>query len=531
LTGSPDARELASAALAAAEADPANVGLLLHAAQMQFQAGDAKRAKALAQGAVSVDPGSVRAVRFLSGLLDAIGERGAAINAGRQAVALDPEAAELRFHLGNLLAAERRWREAAEHLSVHVVSPAATAQGWRLLASVLQQAGDPERATEAARHAVAADPTNIEYRVCLASLLSTRAQFDAALDELAVALDQDPRNALAWRARSGMLAALDRLGEALQAAERAAALAPDDKDCLDNLAFIARQCHQPIAASPVADAARWTLPPRRHVVPRPEPTLGDAIAIRWRVAYAIMLRDIRTRFGHMRLGYLWAILEPIAHLLTLGTMFFELNSAPPPVGDNLFLFYVTGLIPYLMYSHVSYDVMGAAEANNVLLLLPIVKRTDVMVAQAVRQLATELCVGIVIFATSGLLGQQALPADLLTCAVAVLLLWVLAIGVGAIGMVVSDLFPSYRAFYDAMVRLLYFASGIYFSPLAMPDWVRAWLVWNPILQGIDLFRSGFFAQYEPHWLDVNYLLLCAIATIGIGFAMERSLRGKMVVQT
>jgi capsular polysaccharide transport system permease protein len=175
--------------------------------------------------------------------------------------------------------------------------------------------------------------------------------------------------------------------------------------------------------------------------------------------------------------------------------------------------------------------MGAAEANNVLLLLPIVKRTDVMVAQAVRQLATELCVGIVIFATSGLLGQQALPADLLTCAVAVLLLWVLAIGVGAIGMVVSDLFPSYRAFYDAMVRLLYFASGIYFSPLAMPDWVRAWLVWNPILQGIDLFRSGFFAQYEPHWLDVNYLLLCAIATIGIGFAMERSLRGKMVVQT
>jgi hypothetical protein len=30
---------------------------------------------------------------------------------------------------------------------------------------------------------------------------------------------------------------------------------------------------------------------------------------------------------------------------------------------------------------------------------------------------------------------------------------------------------------------------------------------------------------------VNYLVLCAIATIGIGLAMERSLRGKMVVQT
>lgn len=531
MTGPPDAQELAAAALAAAEADPSNVGLLLHAAQTQFEAGDAQRAKALAQHAVAVDPTSVRAVRFLSGLLDAIGERGAAILAGWQAVTLDPADAELRFHLGNLLAAEHRWREAAEHLSFHVVSAAATPQGWRLLASVLQQAGDAERAIEAARHAVAADPSNIEYRVCLASLLSTRAQFDAALTELAVALEQDPENALVWRARSGVFAALDRLGEALEAAERAVALAPDDVDCHDNLAFVARLCHQPLAASPVADAARWTLPPRRRIAQRPEPTLIDEIATRWRVAYAIVLRDIRTRFGHMRLGYLWAILEPIAHLLTLGTMFFELNSAPPPVGDNLFLFYVTGLIPYLMFSHVSYDVMGATEANNVLLLLPIVKRTDVMVAQAVRQLATELCVGIVIFSISGLLGHQAVPADLLTCATAVLLLWILAIGVGAVGMVLSELFPSYRAFYDALVRLLYFASGIYFSPLAMPDWVRSWLVWNPILQGIDLFRSGFFPQYEPHWLDVNYLLLWAIAAIGIGFAMERSLRGKMVVHT
>ena len=552
---------LANEAVAAAERDPADVELCLQAAVMLLQAGDAAGAKKFAQDAATAEPTSVRAVRFLSGILDAVGERGAGIRVGEQAVTLDPHDAELRFHLGNLLAAEQRWREAAEHLSVHVVAPAATAQGWRLLASVLHQSGDTERAVEAARNSVTAEPDNIEYRINLASLLSARAHFEMALHELALTLERSALNALVWRALSGVLAALGRLGDALRAAERAVALAPDDPDCLIHLAFVANLCNQPdptfvgppivapVIASPLvpsptpsaqlavthpgaaAEAARWTIAPRRKIAPRPKPRMADEIAIRWRVAYAIVLRDIRTRFGQTRLGYVWALVEPIAHLLTLGTVFFELNSGRPPIGDSLFLFYVTGLMPFLMFSHVSYDVMGATEANNVLLMLPIVKRTDVMVAQAVRQLATELFVGIIIFSTSGLLGEQALPADLLRCATAILLLWLLGIGVGAVGMVVAEMFPSYRTFYDALLRMLYFTSGIYFSALMMPDWVRSWLEWNPILQAIELFRSGFFRQYEPHWLDVNYLILWVIASIGIGFAMERSLRGKMVVHT
>jgi capsular polysaccharide transport system permease protein len=164
-----------------------------------------------------------------------------------------------------------------------------------------------------------------------------------------------------------------------------------------------------------------------------------------------------------------------------------------------------------------------------MLQLPIVKRTDIMVAHALRQFATELCVGIIIFSIAGLLGQRGMPADPLTAFAAVTLLWVLALGVGAFNLVVVELFPSYETLYASVIRLLYVASGIYFSPIAMPDWIRDALAWNPILQGIEFFRSGFFPQYAPHWLDVNYLLLWVVASIGIGFALERSLRARMVV--
>jgi ABC-type polysaccharide/polyol phosphate export permease/Tfp pilus assembly protein PilF len=527
----PDYRALAREAVATAEGAPNSVALLLNAAMMLLHAGNIEDAKLFARKAVSADAASFLALRSLSGILDAAGERVEAIKIGNEAVGLAPANAEARLHVGAMLAAERRWREAAEHLSAHVVSPEATSVGWRLLSSVLHQAGNTGRATEAAREAVTSDPDNIEYRLNLAALLNARALYDQALNEIFAALVQAPASALVWRALSGVHAALGQLNEALRAAERAVELAGDDAECSAHLVYVASLCRIPLASAAGA-AGTWSTARQQATklrVLRPPTSFPEDVAIRCRVIYAIMLRDIRTRFGHTKLGYFWAIMEPITHLMTLGMVFYAMNHSPPPVGENLFLFYITGLVPFLMFSHVSHDVMSAAEANNAMLQLPIVKRTDIMVAHALRQFATELCVGIIIFSIAGLLGQRGVPADPMTALAGVTLIWLLAVGVGAFNLVVVEMYPSYETLFASIIRVLYVVSGIYFSPIAMPDWIRDVLVWNPILQGIELFRSGFFPQYQPHWLDVNYLLLWVVASIGIGFALERSLRARMVV--
>jgi capsular polysaccharide transport system permease protein len=61
----------------------------------------------------------------------------------------------------------------------------------------------------------------------------------------------------------------------------------------------------------------------------------------------------------------------------------------------------------------------------------------------------------------------------------------------------------------------------------MPDWVRDILVWNPLLVGIEWFRSGFFIGYSPPWIDKPYLISIALACIVVGFVLERGLRKRL----
>lgn len=518
-----DFRQRAAEAIAASDLAPSDSALALEAAEMSLRAGMPRYAEKYAQRGVAADRGSARAHRVYSGVLDATGRRVEAIEAAYDAIAIDPDAAEFRLHLGGLLAAERRWSKAIEQLRTHIglASPAPVA--WRLLSSVYQQTGRLDEAIDAGRRARGSDPENTEYKLHLSTLLAARGLFDDALAELM----DDTEDARLARARAEIHARLGDQAKALRAAERAMALDPDNPENRAAIAHVAGICG--IETGDRAPGARVARRMNDHDDPPAGGGLGADIGERWRVIYAIMLREIRTRFGHTRAGYLWAILEPIGHLATLGLVFSLFNRAPPPVGEDLFLYYVTGLLPFLAFAHISQAVMQSADDGAAILRLPVVKRTDIMVAQALRQMATELCVGLLIFASATLLGYRGMPSDVLTALAAVTATGLLGLGVGAAGMTITMFWRSFDTIYAAVIRLLYFASGIYYAPVAMPDWVRDWLVWNPVLQVIEWFRAGFYPRYEPHWLNVDYLLLWVVASVGLGFTLERATRARMMV--
>jgi capsular polysaccharide transport system permease protein len=260
---------------------------------------------------------------------------------------------------------------------------------------------------------------------------------------------------------------------------------------------------------------------------RPTPRIADRLRSQVRVIGALIIRETRTRFADFKLGYGWALLEPILHIALLSATFAVLMHGQPPIGTHFFLFYYTGLIPYQVFTHTSSGMAHAITGNAALLQLPPVTSFDVIAARGALEVATDLVVAVVLLAGFAALSLPAMPDDMWSSSMALLVTAALGCGIGYVNAVVSVFWRSWERVYGQLVRILYFVSGIFYVPAMMPDWVRDVLAWNPLLQAIDWFRAGFFGSYQPHWLDRPYLAVVTFLSLLGGLVLHRGLRRRL----
>ena len=169
----------------------------------------------------------------------------------------------------------------------------------------------------------------------------------------------------------------------------------------------------------------------------------------------------------------------------------------------------------------------AITSNGALLELPTVTTFDVIAARGLLEIATDVIVAVIMLIGFGATGLSAAPDDLWAPLTAFAVTASFGCGVGYINGVVAVFWRGWDKIFAQLTRALYFVSGIFYVPAMMPDWLRDVLLWNPLLHAIDWFRSGFFAAYQPHWLDRSYLTIIAILALLAGMGLERGLRRRL----
>ncbi|MBV9014205.1 MAG: ABC transporter permease [Alphaproteobacteria bacterium] len=462
--------------------------------------------------------------RHLSGSLAAIGDFDRAAPHAVRAVELMPDdigaaihAAELLLRAGHVEQAEElmraaAWRHPSDDRLLRVLS------GIEMLLDRLPAA------LSAIESALAIAPEIAEYHLHRGHLLYRLGDTEAATAAFAAAATLDPDNAAAKRAQ--MTAHIEH-GEITQATAIGGALLhshPDDRGAAEAVLHLLNHRLDTIDADYVVLADR-TMRPERP--PRPKPGFRARLCTQCRVIQALIIRETRTRFGDSKLGYGWALLEPILHITMLSAVFSLMMQGRPPIGTHFFIFYFTGLVPYLMFVHTSSAMSHAITSNGALLQLPLVTTFDLIAARGFLELITDVIVAVILLAGFGFIGLRAAPDDLWSPSIALLVTAIFGCGVGFINAVLTVRWGSWDKIWPQVTRLLYFFSGIFYVPGMMPDWARDALVWNPLLHAIDWFRAGFYAAYQPHWLDRSYLVILTILLLFAGLGFERAMRSRL----
>ena len=253
------------------------------------------------------------------------------------------------------------------------------------------------------------------------------------------------------------------------------------------------------------------------------------MATQIRILFALMMREMSTRFGRSAGGFAWAFLEPVGYIALLSLVFVMLSRAPP-LGQSFPLFFAAGFLPFYIFRTISGMTATSIRFNQALLTYPNVTPMDTAWARFGLQFLTSTLITIVILAA--LLAWQGdwyalRPIYLIQ---AVLLAAVLGLGIGMLNAVLFSFSSTWERIYGILTQPLFIVSGIFYLVDLLPPEVRDPLHWNPVVHLVAIMRKGVFASYEAPQANPLYVFAIAAFCLVPGLFFLRAFRVRLTEQ-
>jgi len=256
-------------------------------------------------------------------------------------------------------------------------------------------------------------------------------------------------------------------------------------------------------------------------------SLSEALKVQGRVIGALMLRDMRTRFGRTFMGYVIIVGWPLAHLLVLMAIFLATRRVAP-VGTSVPVFLGTGVLPYILCLYPGRMIMLCLVQNQPLLLFPIVKTTDVILARGLLEILTACWVTVIFALLLYICGVDIAPIHYHEAIQAILATMYLAFAIGFIGAVLYKLVRAWLGVQIGFLILLYITAGVFFIPTNVPEDLQFYLWFNPLLHCVEWLRSAYYDGYGYGMLSQGYLISFSTLLLAIGLVIERFVRGRLL---
>lgn len=254
-----------------------------------------------------------------------------------------------------------------------------------------------------------------------------------------------------------------------------------------------------------------------------------SIQTRSNVIAALLLRDMRTRFGRSHLGYLIAIAWPLVHLIVIVAMV-TLANRVMPIGTDPAVFVATGVMPYILCLYPARMMCFAIDSNRSLFLFPVVTPLDMMIARACIEFLTAFVV-VIIFCTGLVaLGVEIIPSNIGLWASALFGTVYFSICLGVFNTVCYSLTKAWNVIFIGIMLLMYATSGTFILPSTFSPEFRSIVWFNPLMHCVEWLRSAYYEGYGDDMLSKAYVLWMATGFLFAGLVGERFARGKLLSQ-
>jgi capsular polysaccharide transport system permease protein len=243
----------------------------------------------------------------------------------------------------------------------------------------------------------------------------------------------------------------------------------------------------------------------------------SALGVHARVLFAIMIRETKTRYGRMRLGYLWALVEP---MLFVGIFFafFYMLGRPEVSGMPLLPFLITGASTFVLFRDAMTTGMTALTGNN-----------DLTIARGLLEMATHFTAALLLILATARFSGPVQVENMLGATFWFFCAGLLGLGGGMGFGALATLFPSVQQLVQVILgRPLFFISRLFFTTEMVPEEVLDLALLNPLLNITELVRSEFFKEFDSQHASRQYVMLFVLASLFLGMVTQLGLRRRIL---
>jgi len=259
------------------------------------------------------------------------------------------------------------------------------------------------------------------------------------------------------------------------------------------------------------------------------PKILGALTTQTRVINALILRETKTRYGNYKIGFLWALIEPLVGVTVFVMIFANLRNDSPS-GMPLVAFMLVGFCCYGLFRDPWGSLQGSISNSRHLLTFPQVTTFDIILARAILEvLVCFFVLGFLLY-MAYLAGFEVRCENPLGVLVACCLLAILGTGAGFLFASLEPLIPSVKQITQVLNRPLYFGSGLFYTADTIPEAARDYLLYNPLLHIMELLRSEFFYEFETSHGSWTYATLWSFSTLAVGLLTHQAFHKRAIIK-
>lgn len=254
--------------------------------------------------------------------------------------------------------------------------------------------------------------------------------------------------------------------------------------------------------------------------------LRSGLIVQGRVILALILREVHTLYGSSKLGYLWAVIQTMFGIGVFWGMR-EIAGARAPHGMSVLMFLLAGFGTWYLFSDTLSKCLSAVNGNRALLTFPQVTPFDLMFARMIVVWGTQLFSGILIAALSVCFDMPVYLSDLTGFFSVLVLTPLLGLGCGMLCASLAVFWQTLEKIVPMVLRIMFFASGLFFSVTVFPKNIADILLLNPVMQLIELLRQSLSRGYVAPTYSYQYLLIFCAVVLCLGGLLERYARRRL----